>query len=69
MSDYPDLRIRRETFPPWPDAATEGIGWGSDAARETIRRICREAALRCQQTIAVHGLRSVPDGDEHTRSE
>lgn len=68
MSDYPGLRIHSEARARWPDAGTEGAGWGSAAAHETVKRICREAALRCQQAIAVHAYAPIPDEDERTRS-
>lgn len=55
MSAYSCLRTNNEVHTRWLGVEADAARWGSDAAREAVVRICREAALRCQRTIAMYG--------------
>lgn len=49
------------------EAGVETVHWDSVAARESVQRICQEAALRCQRVIARYASVDVPHEDGRDR--
>jgi hypothetical protein len=69
MGDYPGLRISDQAHAGGLGATVDAIRWDSMAAGETVQRICREAALRCQQVMARYAAVDIPDVGGHNRSD
>ncbi len=64
-SDRPGFDAFNQAHTRWLAANVEAVRWDSDAARETVARICQEAARRCQQVIAVHNSVDILDEGRH----
>lgn len=51
------------------EAGVEAVRWGSVAARESVQRICQEAALRCQHVMTMYGVADAPNEDGGDRRQ
>ena len=61
MSANSRLRTDNWMHTRWLDVEAEAVRWGSDAARDAVVRICHEASLRCQRTIAMYCSADIPN--------
>jgi hypothetical protein len=60
-SDHPGLEAFNQARVRRLATNVEAVRWDSDAAQETVARICREAALQCQRVIAAYSCMDIAD--------